>query len=303
MSVLHLRCGSDIRQTLIEAEIDGDFLEWSDPLCRGPVPPDLDRSALIKERAAWLASFSDLDADEVAKDLHRADQALSGLAGYDRVNLWFEHDLYDQACLIALLSAIAYRPGLFLISTDSDPNHDRFIGFGQLSPAELAPYASRGVPVTEAMVECARETYHRYRTGDAAAIREIAEDPETQRHLPYLPGALQRHLQELPDETSGLSLTERLTLQALAEGAETPGQCFRTLMMESDPQPFLGDLLYWEDILRLATAPNPAVTPVPEDWRTPVTLTAFGRALLAGEACWSAHNPVHRWWGGRLLTN
>ena len=38
LRTLHIRCGSDIRQTLTKAGFVGDFLEYSDPICEGPVP-------------------------------------------------------------------------------------------------------------------------------------------------------------------------------------------------------------------------------------------------------------------------
>ena len=43
LPTLHIRCGSDIRDTLRESGLAGDFLEYSDPVCQGPVPdvPDL----------------------------------------------------------------------------------------------------------------------------------------------------------------------------------------------------------------------------------------------------------------------
>jgi len=34
-----------------------------------------------------------------------------------------------------------------------------------------------------------------------------------------------------------------------------------------------------------------------------LSLTELGRAVLAGEEDFLCHNPIHRWWGGTLLTN
>jgi hypothetical protein len=49
---LHIRCGSDIRDTLREAGFAGDVLEYSDPIFDGPLP---DRPDLIAARACILA--------------------------------------------------------------------------------------------------------------------------------------------------------------------------------------------------------------------------------------------------------
>ena len=34
-----------------------------------------------------------------------------------------------------------------------------------------------------------------------------------------------------------------------------------------------------------------------------LSLTALGKAILAGTEDFSRHNPIHRWWGGTQLTN
>jgi hypothetical protein len=79
---------------------------------------------------------------------------------------------------------------------------------------------------------------------------------------------------------------------------------------------------YWEAgaILEgLALAPSPAVSGLAE-WpftlvmhneaeryarykESVLSLTEFGKAILAHEEDFSRHNPIDRWWGGTHLTN
>jgi hypothetical protein len=47
LTTLHIRCGSDIESALKEAGFVGDFLEYADPLCQGPV---LDEAAWLERR-------------------------------------------------------------------------------------------------------------------------------------------------------------------------------------------------------------------------------------------------------------
>ena len=56
MRVLHIRCGSDIRETLQAAGIEGDFLEFSDPVCQGPVPADTDEDGFRKIRTRFVVN-------------------------------------------------------------------------------------------------------------------------------------------------------------------------------------------------------------------------------------------------------
>ncbi len=49
---LHIRCGSDLMKPLKEVGFSGDFLEYSDALCQGPVLTD---DTWLTHRAAFLA--------------------------------------------------------------------------------------------------------------------------------------------------------------------------------------------------------------------------------------------------------
>ncbi|NMM44494.1 DUF1835 domain-containing protein [Rhodospirillaceae bacterium KN72] len=301
MRLLHIRCGEDIRDSLVEAGVPGDFLEWSDPICRGPVPVGFDRPSLRSLRSEWIASEWNLDAADCLSRMTEQDAALDRLDDYDRVILWFEHDLYDQATLIALLDRIGYRSNVYMITIDDHPSaKPRFFGLGQLAPAALASLYGTERPVTQEQVSQARHAYRVYREGNEAAIAWVAATVSEQSPLPFLPGALTRHLAELPGD-DGLSQTERLTLQALETGAATPGECYRDIMTKTEPQPFLGDLMYWGDLRHLTEAAEPAIAPVPEDWKSAIALTEFGRAVLKGHARWTDKNTVKRWWGGRYL--
>jgi hypothetical protein len=68
----------------------------------------------------------------------------------------------------------------------------------------------------------------------------------------------------------------------------------------------------------LAFSPAPAITGLEEDpfaldlhqdadrhrryTQSRLSLTALGKAVLAGADDFSRHNPIHRWWGGTELT-
>ena len=297
---LHIRCGSDIRETLSAAAILGDFLEFADPVCRGPVPANVDAAELHRLRGRFIAeSWRQGTAADCQARLEREWAGLADATSYDRVILWFEHDLYDQAILIRLLDHFRDLPALhgclYLLSTDHIPGVDRFVGYGQLDPAQLAGLIGQERAVTADMFDLAARAWRAFRDPDPSALAALAA--KDLPSLPYLAAAMRRHLQELPWTDSGLSLTRRLTLRAVADGADTPGRAFHALHTELEDRPFLGDLMYWSDIEALTSAPRPALTPA-ADWRDAIALTEFGRALLAGEADWIAENGVDRWCGG-----
>lgn len=302
--ILHIRCGSDIYEGLCRAGVPGVFLEASDPVCQGPLSSDPSEEGLRRARTDFIAAtyrgFE--DRGDVLSKLEAEARGLAQLDRFAKVVLWFEHDLYDQAILIRLLARFEGEPQLhdrlFLVNIGAFPGVARFNGLGQLSPGQLARLWGQEKPVTAAQRAEAAMLWRAYAAGDPLVLQEAM--PKTSGALPFAIPALRRHLQELPWRGIGLGLTEQLALQALADGAETPGRIFARLVEELEPLVYLGDAMFWPLLTGLAKAPQSAITGFSE-WKDAVTLTDFGRALLAGRANWLDHNAADRWIGGLHL--
>lgn len=301
---LHIRCGSDLRDALAAGGVTGDYLEFSDPVCQGPLPPGMVDSgdALIERRAHFIAREYQMSFGEARRKLKAEWEGLKEARARDRLVLWFEHDLYDQAILIRLLAWLRRnpaRPGaeVHLVTIDRHPAVDRFIGLGQLSPADLAGLLPTARPVTAAMLRAAADAWAAFRSPDPEEVAALAETGAPE--LPFLGPALRRHLQELPWTSDGLSLTERLALRAAAFRPSRLEDLFRAVQ-DSDPQPFLGGLMFEAVVRRLENAPRPALCRDSDGRLTP---TRQGEALLAGSADWLEWNMPEHWVGAVDLAN
>jgi hypothetical protein len=302
---LHIRCGSDLRVSLGKAGFAGAFLEYSDPLCQGPLVQD---EAWLATRADFLAQAygrqTGRDVNQIADDLRRAENTLQSAAErYQRVVLWFEHDTYDQLILARCLARFAETPPrcLELISVDRFPGSTRFIGLGQLPPEALRLLWKDRRPVSGRQISAGRSVWNMLRSPDPSPLASAARDgiPE----LPHLEKALRRHCQELPWLADGLSLTERLILQLLVERPRTVGRIYAELMLSREPLPWLGDLMFLFIVEAMKRAAEPVFTSAfdgnDRDWpRERLTITASGRAVLAGEVDWLSLLPPGRWVGG-----
>ena len=306
IETLHIRCGTDIEQGLKAAGLAGDFLEYSNPFCQGPVvdsPDWLDRRIdFIVDAYGPVMGHR---ADKVRDGMRAAEAALAGAAGrYKRVVLWFEHDSYDQLILARCLACFAEAGApqtLDLIDIGRFPGAERFVGLGQLPPEALRLLWQRRQPVTTPQLQEGARVWTALRAADPTALYDIA-----QRGLPALPnmaGALRRHLQELPAMREGTALTQKIALDVIRDEPVPMGRLFRELTLNLDPLPWLGDTMFFHILDDMLRAEEPAIRIVKEaaieEWpKRVIALTEAGKAVLAGERDYMDLAPPERWVGG-----
>ncbi len=303
-STLHIRCGSDIRDGLAIAGFRGDYLSFPYPFIHGPAPS----ANFIETGARFLASVDFMQSEDAARTRLAGEFAgLERATEYDRTCFWFEHDAYDQLCLIFLLDWFAKparRPRqVDLICCTGYPDVANFHGLGELPPEALRLLWPGRRPVTMAQYNLGQSAWQALIQPTPAALFDLVADGTPA--LPPLAPAVLRQLRELPATTNGLSLTEQLALTILKrEGGTTGGRLFGRYTNDYEPLVFMGDLGFYNIILRgLAAGPNPAITydkanGKQEWWRNLMHLTQTGHDLLENRLNWLQIAPIHRWVGG-----
>lgn len=297
---LHIRCGHDIMHKLAVAGFTGDFLWFADPYTQGPVPRTESLEEFVKIRAEYLQEASDR-LYESYRDLERARE-------YRSVNIWMEHDSYDQLILAKLLDFFSdpskRPPRLRVISVTHFPGVGRFNGIGQLPPEALRVLWDDFKDVTEQQLILGRQAWHAITSPTPEALIELIKT-ETPA-LSTMARALTRHLRELPSSDNGLSLTEQLTLKILADkGPMNAARLFGWYTNHYEPLPFMGDTSYWAVLRGLADAERPALKieerhDAPKEWNKHwhVELLPVGVELLKNGADWLMLNRMQRWVGG-----
>jgi hypothetical protein len=314
-STLHVTNGSGVAAALGRTGLEGAVLSWQDALHAGPVPLG-PRASLLEARAAFLAACGWGRATSIRSGLEARDrQLLQALTAGQQIVLWFEHDLFDQLQLIDVLSlAVAEVMGgdLQLIVVGSFPGKTRFLGLGELAPAELESlWPSRRAAMPDVLAGAAA-AWHEVRATEPTGLAELARRgvPE----LPFLGAALERLLEELPGLHDGLSGSERHALRAIEAGAVTPLTAFAAAQAD-EPAPFLGDSWFYRTLSVLGAgparlvesasgAPLPPPPPLggaPAFARARIRLTDLGRRVLAGDADRVEEFGIDRWVGGTHL--
>lgn len=307
-ATLHITNGDAAAAVMRDAGFEGEILPWRDLLHEGPVSASLPLSELSPIRARFIADKGWADFEQTKAQFADRDRLLQSAGDFDRIVLWFEHDLYDQLQLLQVLSWFATheRGGakLELLCIGSYPRHTEFKGLGELGPAELAALCGQERPVTDAQLETAWLGFQAF--GSDAPERLVAFLRRDLTPLPYLRGALLRLLEEYPWQTDGLSRSHRQLLRSAPHCDGHLRRMFQACAAMEEAR-YLGDRIFLDYAVELATTRQPLLRfvdgdPLDDDspaaWCQQVMLNAFGARVLAGAADFVAANGINRWLGG-----
>lgn len=310
MSILHVTNGDCARELMERSGIPGTVLAWPDVLHDGPTPL-LSGEPWIQVRSRYLSGQMDVrEPDEaaiaeMAREYRAGDAVLESYAEREELVFWFEHDLFDQLLLIRhlwwLRDKVAARTAgatrFSLVCRDSY--------LGLLPPEAFPPLFAERAPITAGQIDIGTRAWTAFCDPDPMGLVAFAGAEHAE--LPYLHGAMRRHLEEFPASIDGLARSERQILQVLSEGTRTPDEAFIEAS-RLEERIYMGDLSFGMIVRRLAAGPRPLVSADVQErpGRLPegtLALTEDGAAVLAGYADQIALNGVDRWLGGVRVTS
>jgi hypothetical protein len=230
---------------------------------------------------------------------------------YESVELWYDVSPDAQLQLVWLLDYFRSYPEavarlkLRLVDLEMITLHPG--GFDKWRPP--------AVNVTEKELATASAAWRAYRATTPEACFDLLR--KDLGALPSLKRVLLDLLEELPSASTGLGATEMRMLELISRGYANINPLFhlrelrQTRIFNEWERGYLLD--------GLGLGPTPAVTGLDEELRTirrdhlrnrhaallrsRLSLTDFGKAVLAYKEDFSRHNPIDRWWGGTHLTN
>jgi hypothetical protein len=276
--MLHVTNGHSV--SLRDTGLEGHILVWLDVLHEGPVPASLNAAELRRVRGIFLDS--EWPGESPAElELARRDAELEA---HDEIALWFEHDLFDQLQLIQILDRVhGAAARVSLISTN------RYLGM--LTGEELASLWPARHDVAETEFELGEAAWRAFCSPDPAAIEALLARGTAE--LPFLAGALRRHLQQFPSVECGLARTERQILEIALEGKHTFPSLF-SADQRREESIFMGDASLRRWIRGLMECRHPLLSVEDGVYR----VTGLGRDALAAKVDHVRLNGINRWLGG-----
>jgi hypothetical protein len=242
----------------------------------------------------------------------RKDLGLIEFCGqYQTIELWFDPGPNDQMQLIWLLDY--FRSHANIVAK----LRLRLIDFSLLAATsgEFERWKGPAIDVTADELETASAVWQAYRAPTPEPCFDLLGRDLSA--LPLLRPTLLELIEELPSRATGLGATEMRLLELIARGYSRTNALFylrqlRRRRVFSDWE--IGSLLEG-----LAHSPRPTIAGLDDELRTlerenyrgrdeaykrsRLSLTEFGKAVLARKEDFSRHNPIRRWWGGTELTS
>lgn len=231
MSRLIITNGDMAAERVLAEWPDVTVLPWRDVLHDGPLVLHKCLQEQSKERAAFIAEFADMSPDQVTQDFQARDQLFLKAADYDRVELWFEHDLYDQLQLLQILYfANLHMPDVALHLVQAD-----------FYLCELADEEFASLP------ECASQVTTQQRAYANACWLALmnGQSVEGEPTLPYVAKALDRFEKEKGDIPLSLVYAAR----PLMTGSASVLDMFKAMQSAEDAK-FMGDLSFYHMVKR-----------------------------------------------------
>ena len=285
------------------ADIPGVFLPWQDVLHEGPVPEGLALEELSEVRAKYIIDQGWGAREAIERAFRERDNTLKSFGDYEKVILWFEHDLYDQLQMLQILAWFhENRPKKDTLSIICV---DRYLGM--LSPDEMAALYQFQQTVNESQLALANTAWSAFRASSPEQWFALLKT-ETSA-LPFLNGAIVRLLEEYPSCFNGLSRTARQALEIICQVEKKPGRVF-ALYQESEERRFLGDLSFWKILNECLTSTPPLLAmstgkemTLPANPDQELSITEEGKEVLSGNRNWLELVQLDRWIGGVHLTS
>lgn len=231
---LHILNGDATLEVFMRTTLkDEHHAVWREMMCEGPVSDYLHDPAFWKRREEYICKRygekPEAYFDKVVLEQIRLDAFLDD---YSEIILWFEHDLFCQINLMAILAWLTQRnlrgTIVSVVSINHHPEIANFKGLGQLSPRQLHQLLGQKQELTKDDLQFARQIWRLYCQADPRELEAtISEIPSS---FPFLGAALKAHLQLLPNKNTGLNVIDQKILELASQQSLTKFELMRQLL-------------------------------------------------------------------------
>ena len=284
--VLNIINGNACIDIMKKANIEGDFLPWRDFLHEGSVPPQLTLEELSLIRAKFISEFGVGEINEIYRNFKERNEQLKTYKKYDKIILWFEHDLHDQLQLLQILDWFATKDLKNIqFSLIYSNNY-----LGESTAQQIKKMLEHSININLEHMKLAQEAWSAFR--EPTPKRWFSLLKKSTSILPFLKPAIFRMLEEFPNTKTGLSRTEYQALLIISNGIDDAKDIFEK-SQSFEERKFMGNIVFWKILNNFEN-----YNIIKRDINNKLTITLLGQELLYGKRFWFDIMPLDRYIGG-----
>jgi len=252
-SVLHITNGDSTTNYLKKLHFSGDFITWREMLCEGKTTTDVGSETFWKNRFSFLKSSYKVTKKTFIDYTLKEYRSLCKKKESNEIVLWFDHDLFCQINMIAVISWLkTYRKGyhISLVSNGKTKTSKKLKSISELTENQIQQYYKNRIDLSQDDIEYADYIWQLY-CSDSPLRLETVYKFNPMSPFQHLTVALEAHLQRFPSIKNGLNEVENTILKTVnSHNFSSKDQLVNQLLKKQDIYGF-GDLQYKYQIEQL----------------------------------------------------
>ncbi|WP_435263180.1 DUF1835 domain-containing protein [Tenacibaculum sp. nBUS_03] len=214
-STLHITNGDNTTQVLKKLNFNGSIITWREMLCEGKTSIDVGSESFWKTRFDFFKSSYKVSKQTFIDYTLKEYRNLCNQKQQDEIVLWFEHDLFCQVNMLAVISWLKrYRKGrkISLVCSGEIEGKKGLFGLNELTHNELQEHYNKRVVLTQDDIEYADYIWQLYCSDSPLRLENIHQLNSSSPFV-YLEVAIKEHIQRFPSIKNGLNKIENSILK------------------------------------------------------------------------------------------
>lgn len=261
-SILHITNGDITTNYLKKLKFSGEFITWREMLSEGKTTSDIGSETFWKTRYDFLKSSYNISKKKFIDYTLKEYRNLCNQKEQDEIVLWFEHDLFCQINMLAVISWLKrYRQGhkISLVCSGEIKGSNKMFGLSQLNATQIKQHYKNRVSLNQNDIEYADYIWQLY-CSDSPLRLETVYKFNPMSPFKYLATAIEAHLQRFPSIKNGLNIIENTIIKTADSQEFSSKKEFVSELIKNEEVYGFGDLQYDHNINtlgKLFTSFNP----------------------------------------------
>lgn len=276
-SYLHITNGDTTTQYLHKLKFKGDFITWREMLCEGKTTSDVGSEVFWKTRFEFLKSSYKVTKKKFIDYTLKEYRSLCKHKFQEEIVLWFEHDLFCQINMLAVLSWLKrFRKGhrITLVTAGKVDGSEKLHGLSQLSEEQIHQHFNNRVELSQDDIEYADYIWQLY-CSDSPLRLETVHKFNPMSPFTYLEDALKAHLLRFPSTQNGLNHIENEILSAVNKNQYSNKEELISHLLENQENYGFGDVQYEHKLNRMKKLFTASFNPI--------KLSKLGKSVLENQ--------------------